>query len=77
MLTLHEMARRDALEAVTAADLLKWRNTIKAKCLALIQKDFAASAFAQIGDLDAQWLDDHLTDALSDATFDVMTELES
>lgn len=77
MLTLHEAARRDALEAVNTSSLAAFRTALKAKCVELIHAQFSASDFAQIGDLDLKALSDHLDDALSDALWDIEMEIES
>lgn len=77
MLTLHEIARRDALEVINTSTLAAFRADLKARCLELIQAEFDKSPLAQIGNLDLKPLRDHLDDGISDALWDIEMEIES
>lgn len=76
MLTLAEAARRDALEIASPDLLVRWRTDIKAKCIALIEAEFAKTPFADIKDIDTKAIESHLDDGLSDATYQLMWEME-
>lgn len=76
MLTLAEAARKNALQFVRPDHLVRWRSDVRAKCIALIQAEFNKTEFAQIGDLDIRAVDGPLDDALSDATYHLIWEME-
>lgn len=76
MLTLAEAARQNALEVVSPDRLVRWRADIKAKCIAVIKAEFDNSPFAQIGNIDLSAIDGPLDDGLSDATYQLIWEME-
>lgn len=75
MLTLAEAARRDALEVASLDDLTRWRADIKARCLAMIESDYAKRPFADISDIEMKFIDGPLEDGLADATYNLIREL--
>lgn len=60
----------------TRSDLKDWRTEVRAKAMALIAAEYAESPYSYLADLDARWIDNALTDSISDATHDAWLKLE-
>ena len=76
MLTLAEAARRDALEVATPDKLVRWRADMKARTIAFWKSEYSKTPFADIDDLDIKAADGPLDDALVDATYHLIWEME-
>lgn len=63
-------------EDFTRSDLNQWRSNVRNAALNLIRAEYADSPYRWLADLDEKWIDNALSDSISDATHDAWLKLE-
>ena len=70
------MMRKLEPEDFTRSDLQQWRDTIRAEVLSHIKAAYLESPFHWIAELEDTWIDNALSDSISDATHNAWLKLK-